>query len=44
MKENKTLMQYFEWYLRPENKWRGGVRDKSIDLFDILVRALFSCC
>ena len=23
MKENRTLMQYFEWYLKPENKlWK----------------------
>ena len=26
MKENKTLMQYFEWYLRPENKlWNKAI-------------------
>ena len=30
MKENRVLMQYFEWYLKPENKlWQQVSREAS---------------
>ena len=36
MKENRILMQYFEWYLKPEDKLWQKVSQEAIELKELL--------